>query len=155
LEETLQVEIARAARAKSPLTLVMCDVDHFKRFNDDFGHEAGDHVLQAVTAEMRNHFREGDVVCRFGGEEFTVIAPGATPEAMAPRIERLRKAIAELQLRLGSTSLGSVSMSFGLARLTDEMLRDGSTLLQTADEALYRAKREGRNRAILADQIAA
>jgi diguanylate cyclase (GGDEF)-like protein len=155
LEESLKTEIARSSRSHAPLTVVMCDVDHFKRFNDEHGHEAGDHVLKAVAAEMQTHFRDGDVVCRFGGEEFTVIAPGATPDALSRRVENLRVAITKIQLRVGAQALGSVSMSFGLASFSDGMASDGSTLLQAADEALYRAKREGRNRAVVAEPLAA
>nr|WP_177200173.1 diguanylate cyclase [Sphingomonas rubra] len=149
MEETLKLEIARASRSGTPLSLVMCDVDHFKRFNDEFGHDAGDAVLQGVAAEMRSRFRDGDVVCRFGGEEFTIIAPGTTADALAGRVEAVRRAIAELTVRHGGRSLGSTSMSFGIATWTDAMARDGSTLVQAADVALYQSKREGRNRATI------
>ena len=149
MEEALKLEIARAARSRSPLSLVMCDIDHFKRFNDEFGHDAGDAVLQTVTAEMRSRFRDGDVVCRFGGEEFAIIAPGTTAEALAGRVEIVRQAIAELNVRHSSRTLGSTSMSFGIATWSDAMDRDGSMLIQAADMALYQSKREGRNRATI------
>lgn len=149
MEETLKLEIARASRTGTPLSLVMCDVDHFKRFNDEFGHDAGDAVLQVVAAEMCSRFRDGDVVCRFGGEEFTIIAPGTTADALAGRVEVVRRAIAELTIRHGSRSLGSTSMSFGIATWSPTMTRDGSTLIQAADMALYQSKREGRNRATI------
>ena len=149
MEEALKLEIARASRSGSPLSLVMCDIDHFKRFNDEFGHDAGDAVLQTVAAEMRSRFRDGDVVCRFGGEEFTIIAPGTTAEALAGRVEVVRQAIAELNVRHGNRVLGSTSMSFGIATWSDIMDRDGSTLIQAADMALYQSKREGRNRATI------
>ena len=149
MEETLRLEIARASRSGAPFSLVMCDVDHFKRFNDEFGHDAGDVVLQAVAAEMRSRFRDGDVVCRFGGEEFTIIAPGSAAEALAGRVEAVRQAIAELKVRHGGRILGSTSMSFGIATWTDTMARDGTTLIQAADMALYQSKREGRNRATI------
>jgi diguanylate cyclase (GGDEF)-like protein len=149
MEETLKLEIARASRADTPLSLVMCDVDHFKRFNDEFGHDAGDAVLQVVAAEMRSRFRDGDVICRFGGEEFTIIAPGTTADALAGRVEVVRRAIAELTVRHNNRSLGSTSMSFGIATWSNTMARDGSTLIQAADVALYQSKREGRNRATI------
>ncbi|SFO30056.1 diguanylate cyclase (GGDEF) domain-containing protein [Sphingomonas sp. OK281] len=149
MEEALKLEIARASRAGSPLSLVMCDIDHFKRFNDEFGHDAGDAVLQTVAAEMRSRFRDGDVVCRFGGEEFTIIAPGTTAEALAGRVEVVRQAVAELNVRHGNRTLGSTSMSFGIATWSDVMDKDGATLIQAADMALYQSKREGRNRATI------
>lgn len=149
MEEALKLEIARTSRSGSPLSLVMCDIDHFKRFNDEFGHDAGDAVLQTVAAEMRSRFRDGDVVCRFGGEEFTIIAPGTTAEALAGRVEIVRQAIADLTVRHGNRTLGATSMSFGIATWTDAMARDGSTLIQAADMALYQSKRDGRNRATI------
>lgn len=149
MEEALALEIARTARSGVPLSLVMCDVDHFKRFNDEFGHDAGDAVLKAVAAEMAAHFRDGDVVCRFGGEEFTVIAPGTTATALRDRVELVRQAIAGLTLKHGERPLGPTSVSFGLATWNETMARDGSSLIQVADAALYRAKREGRNRIVV------
>lgn len=146
MEETLALEIARTSRSGSPLSVVMCDVDHFKRFNDEFGHDAGDAVLQAVAAEMRSRFRDGDVVCRFGGEEFTVIAPGTSASTLAARVDAVRQAISELTVHQGGRTLGSLTMSFGIATWEDSMERDGSTLIKGADAALYRAKRDGRNR---------
>ena len=149
MEEALTLEIARAGRSREPLSLVMCDVDHFKRFNDEFGHDAGDVVLKSVAAEMRSRFRDGDVVCRFGGEEFTIIAPGTTAEALMNRVETVRQAIAELVVRHNGKALGSTSMSFGIATWTNTMTRDGSTLIQAADAALYQAKRAGRNQVLI------
>nr|WP_206046100.1 diguanylate cyclase [Novosphingobium panipatense] len=149
MEETLALEIARATRTGSPLSVVMCDVDHFKRFNDEFGHEAGDAVLQAVAAEMRSRFRDGDLVCRFGGEEFTIIAPGSSAGVLAKRVEAVRQAISELMVSQGGRTLGSTTMSFGIATWEESMERDGSTLVKAADAALYRAKRDGRNRVVL------
>jgi diguanylate cyclase (GGDEF)-like protein len=148
MEETLALEIARASRSGAPLSVIMCDVDHFKRFNDEFGHDAGDAVLQAVAAEMQRLFRDGDVVCRYGGEEFTIIVPGCSVEILTERVERVRQAITELNVQRAGVTLGATSMSFGIARWDESMARDGSTLVQAADAALYRAKREGRNRAV-------
>lgn len=149
MEEALTLEIARASRSGAPLSLVMCDVDHFKRFNDEFGHDAGDIVLQAVAAEMRSRFRDGDVVCRYGGEEFTVIAPGTSADALMNRVEEVRQAISELAITRNGRTLGGTSMSFGIATWATNMARDGSTLMQAADSALYQAKRDGRNRALI------
>ncbi|WP_043604971.1 diguanylate cyclase [Novosphingobium sp. Rr 2-17] len=145
MEETLALEIARASRSGSPLSLVMCDVDHFKRFNDEYGHDAGDAVLQAVAVEMRSKFREGDVVCRFGGEEFTIIAPGSSAQVLASRVQAVRQGISELMVQQGGRILGTTTMSFGIATWDEGMDREGSALIKAADAALYRAKRDGRN----------
>lgn len=149
MEETLELEIARAARSGTPLTVVMCDVDHFKRFNDEFGHDAGDAVLQAVAGVMRSRFRSSDVVCRFGGEEFTILAPGTAAAAMLQRVEFVRDAVARLNATHQGQRLGSTTMSFGIATWEGCMPRDGAALVKAADAALYRAKREGRNRTIV------
>jgi len=149
MEETLTLEIARSARSGGPLSLVMCDIDHFKRFNDEFGHDAGDAVLQAVAAELKKLFRSGDVVCRFGGEEFTIITPGTTAQVLMERVEQVRKAIGEINVRQKGRTLGLISMSFGIASWTSGMDGDGQALIQAADIALYQAKREGRNRVIV------
>jgi diguanylate cyclase (GGDEF)-like protein len=149
LEETLALEMARASRSGTPLTVVMCDVDHFKRFNDEFGHDAGDQVLQTVAGELRRRFREGDVVCRFGGEEFLVIAPATDVAALRARVEDVREAVSLLAVRQGERTLGSVTMSFGLASWAPGMDREGLALLKAADAALYAAKREGRNRVVI------
>lgn len=151
MEETLTLEIARSARSGTPLSLVMCDIDHFKRFNDEFGHDAGDAVLQAVAAELKKLFRSGDVVCRFGGEEFTIIAPGTTAQVLMDRVEQVRHAISEINVRQKGRTLGLTSMSFGIASWTPGADSNGQALIQAADAALYQAKREGRNRVIVND----
>jgi diguanylate cyclase (GGDEF)-like protein len=152
MEETLEVEIARAARSGAPLSVVMCDVDHFKRFNDTFGHEAGDVLLRAVSALIQTHFRNGDVACRYGGEEFAIIAPGAEMDHLARRAERLGTAIRDLAVHHAGQPLGQVPMSFGIASMTAGVIQDSGTLIRTADAALYQAKHLGRDRVVLADQ---
>ncbi|WP_245654075.1 sensor domain-containing diguanylate cyclase [Novosphingobium rosa] len=153
MEETLALEIARSTRSGQPLSVVMADVDHFKRFNDEFGHDAGDTVLQVVSAEMRSRFREGDVICRYGGEEFTIIAPGTTAATLAARVDAIRQSISELTVNRGGQMLGTVTMSFGIATWEESMERDGSTLISAADSVLYQAKREGRNRVIVNKRV--
>jgi diguanylate cyclase (GGDEF)-like protein len=155
LEETLALEMARASRSGAPLTVVMCDIDHFKRFNDDFGHDAGDQVLQTVAGELRRRFRDGDVVCRFGGEEFVVIAPATEVSVLRARVEEVREAVSLLTVRQGERALGSVTMSFGLASWAPGMDREGLALIKAADAALYAAKREGRNRVMIDPQALA
>jgi diguanylate cyclase (GGDEF)-like protein len=156
MEEALALEISRAVRSNEPLSVVMCDIDHFKRFNDEFGHDAGDLVLQAVGHELGNRFRDGDIVCRFGGEEFVIIAPGSTPEDLRNRLDIVRSAISALNLRHNDQPLGNLTMSFGVARWrgVGDQDRAGQQVLKAADEALYRAKREGRDRVVLAETAA-
>jgi diguanylate cyclase (GGDEF)-like protein len=149
MEETLALEVARSARSGAPLSLIMCDVDHFKRFNDEFGHDAGDAVLQIVAAELRSRFREGDVICRFGGEEFTIIAPSTEPEALAARAEVVRQIISEVAVQQAGRTLGSVTMSFGVAAWQQGMDREGAALIKAADIALFEAKRQGRNKVVV------
>jgi diguanylate cyclase (GGDEF)-like protein len=145
LEESLELELARARRSKAPLALIMADIDHFKRFNDGYGHDAGDAVLRIVAQTLKSQIRGSDIACRFGGEEFTLIMPEAALEAARKKTESLRQAIASLVLSHAGQSLGTITMSFGVA-IYPEHGSDSTGLLQAADSALYRAKNEGRNR---------
>jgi len=154
MEEALALEVARSMRSGEPLSVVMCDIDHFKRFNDEFGHDAGDLVLQAVGHELGNRFRDGDIVCRYGGEEFTIIAPGTTPEALQKRLEIVRQAVSSLTLQKHDQVLGNLTMSFGVASWQGDNDRTGHKALKAADAALYRAKHEGRNCVVVADSLA-
>ena len=149
MEEALALEVARASRADTPLCVVMCDVDHFKRFNDEYGHDAGDAVLALVASELGERFRDGDIVCRYGGEEFTIIAPGTTKEDLLRRVENVREAMSKLSPRLRNQLLGSITMSFGISQWNPDMERTGADLLKHADAALYQAKRDGRNRTVM------
>ena len=112
------------------------------------------HEDPASVEHRGGRFRDGDVVCRFGGEEFTIIAPGTSAVVLADRVEIVRQAISELMVNQGGRTLGSTTMSFGVATWEESMERDGSTLIKAADAALYRAKREGRNRVVLAEMRA-
>jgi diguanylate cyclase (GGDEF)-like protein len=150
MEESLHREIAAAERKGYQLGLVMMDVDHFKRFNDTFGHDAGDVLLREVANILKLNSRVSDIACRFGGEEFVIIYPETSPEFVMQRAELLRQAIAAMQLKHFGRSLGEVTASFGVASYPEH----GTTiqeLLKAADEALYRAKGEGRNRCLMAD----
>jgi diguanylate cyclase (GGDEF)-like protein len=146
LDEVLSREIYRARRRASPLCLAMIDIDYFKRFNDDYGHDAGDEVLRQIGREMRENLRQSDIACRFGGEEFAVVIPDAALNDILPRMEELRVLISALHLTNGhGAALPSLTVSIGIAEFsagTD----DPERLLKRADQALYRAKAEGRNR---------
>lgn len=141
-------ELARCAAQSKPAALISLDVDHFKTFNDSHGHEAGDSVLKALAGVLQTMFRQADVSCRLGGEEFVVMLPGCGAERAMERAEQLRQAIEAMQLRHRSEVL-HVTVSAGLAVLTEasESLQE---LLHRADEALYAAKSAGRNRVMAA-----
>ncbi len=145
LEETMQREELRAARNKSPLSVVMLDIDHFKTFNDSHGHQAGDQVLQLLGETLRDAIRGDDIACRYGGEEFTLILPGASREHAVQRAEQVRVAISKLPIRIGGRTLESISASLGVATYPEDG-DDWTRVLHAADAALYRAKQQGRNR---------
>ena len=153
MEEALALESGRAERSGAPLSIVMCDVDHFKRFNDGHGHEAGDILLAAVAGLIQSHFRTGDIVCRYGGEEFTVIAPGACSALVQERVEALRMAIRDLTIDHHGRKLGPVTMSFGIDTWSVGGDRSMSTLVLEADRALFKAKRLGRDRMEIASPL--
>lgn len=150
LEETLEREISRAQRRDLPLSLVMLDIDHFKRLNDTFGHQIGDEVLRQVARVLMAEIRAGDLACRYGGEEFTLILPEAQPADAAIRVDHVREAIANHPMTTGQRSYGPVTVSFGVAGFPVHGA-SGEALIRAADAALYRAKRNGRNRVEIAD----
>ena len=143
----LSLELERGLRDGSALTLLMLDVDRFKKFNDTFGHQIGDRVLQNVARTLAEHVRKIDYVARYGGEEFTVIAPNTSLGQGAELAERLRKAIAATPVNYGQEEL-SVTVSVGVASLSSisEPIKEAPLILQKADRLLYQAKCNGRNR---------
>ena len=149
LEETLDLELHRAARRSEPISAVMFDVDHFKRYNDLHGHDAGDAVLRALGGLVQRHIRAGDVACRYGGEEFLLLQPGLSAHDALSRAETLRKAVSLLSLEHNGVALGSITVSLGVATYPEHAL-GRAALLKRADEALYKAKRAGRDRVVAA-----
>jgi diguanylate cyclase (GGDEF)-like protein len=148
-EETLDREIHRAARSAESLAVLMLDVDHFKRFNDTFGHEAGDQVLCEIGKVLTSHTRASDVVSRMGGEELLVVLPGARGEDAERKAQELRAEISKLRIVHAGRDLGEVTISIGVA-LHPQHGAASSELLRVADAALYAAKREGRDRVVVA-----
>jgi diguanylate cyclase (GGDEF)-like protein len=148
LDETLPRELQRARRHQHSLCLVMLDIDHFKYFNDTFGHDAGDTLLRAVGAFLQRNTRGEDVVCRYGGEEFILVMPGASLESMRLRTEEIRRGIQALHIQHEGRQLGTVTASLGVA-LFPHHSRSASDLVRAADMALYDAKRTGRNRVVI------
>jgi diguanylate cyclase (GGDEF)-like protein len=170
-DSALDHEWRRACRSKSPLSLLLMDVDHFKRFNDHYGHQAGDDCLRSVASALAAASRRpGEVVARYGGEEFAVILPACDQEAALGFAEKLRASVVALQIpHAASDTASEVTISIGVANLTLDCIalgkdhpgwsgpcptvdtcREGAeTLIAAADAALYEAKRAGRNRIAL------
>ncbi len=144
----MQEEYSRAVRAEAPLGLLMLDLDHFKAVNDVYGHLVGDRVLRAVARACRRVIREGDVLVRYGGEEFLVLLPGAGIDDVAQIGERIRRAVAETSVAEGDQRI-SVTVSLGGATY-GEGSASAEQLVARADSALYGAKAEGRNRLLVA-----
>jgi diguanylate cyclase (GGDEF)-like protein len=144
VSELLSSMLARAARERSSLTLIMVDIDHFKMINDQWGHLAGDSVLQEVAHRLRTIARQSDVVGRYGGEEFIIILSGCAGSAAIGMANRLRAGIGDRVFSVDATAL-RVTCSIGVSWTRDGQYRD-QQLMQEADDALYQAKQAGRNR---------
>ena len=147
LDETLKRELSRAKRESYQLCVILLDLDFFKKINDTYGHLAGDEVLKTFAKIMQDHAREGDVACRYGGEEFMLMLPKMPTATAIDRANTLREKFAATKIPFGDSMIGT-TLSIGIAiypmhgATTDE-------LTNNADKALYIAKHEGRNRAIL------
>ncbi len=149
MEESMQRELIRAGRQGKEVGVIMMDIDHFKRFNDTFGHDGGDALLRKLGKFFQKHVRGSDIACRYGGEEFTLILPEASLEVTQQRAEQILAAVRDLRVHQGQKVLDPITLSLGVAVFPSH----GSThraLLQAADVALYRAKETGRDRVCLA-----
>lgn len=144
LEESLNREESRARRRDQSLGIMMIDIDYFKRFNDQFGHAAGDAVLRAVGRHMLSLARGEDILCRYGGEEFVLVMADASPATVRERAERIRRGVQLLEIECDGRMLGRVTVSIGIAMYPDRD-KSGLAVLQAADAALYRAKQLGRD----------
>ncbi len=149
LEEMLEREVRRAGRAQQSLGILMIDLDHFKTFNDSYGHEAGDAVLRETGASLTKGIRAEDFVCRFGGEEFVVILPTADLESALARAERLRLKMRELTIVHQGKSMGMITISVGVAAFPQHGTSP-KELMAAADTALYEAKHRGRDQVVAA-----
>lgn len=150
LEESLGRELELASRKRQSVAVLFLDLDHFKKFNDTFGHAAGDMVLQSLADLFRNFFRSTDICCRYGGEEFAIVLPESSSEDAAIRAEALRAEIKHLRLQYKKQTLGPLSISAGVAAFPAH----GSTsdeLLKIADQCLYQSKARGRDVVTVAD----
>jgi diguanylate cyclase (GGDEF)-like protein len=151
--ETCRREFSRAARTDQSISILSIDIDHFKKYNDNHGHDAGDLVLRAVGNCLENLFRNEDIPCRFGGEEFVVILPGADADAALRRAEQLRSKVEDIVVRYLEKNLPRITVSIGVAVFPDAG-DNPQVVLKAADEALYRAKERGRNRVELSGTAA-
>ena len=148
--ETLEREVSRSERSNKPLSVLMIDIDHFKRYNDTHGHEAGDHVLRQVGAVFRQSVRRSDIASRYGGEEFVIVLPDADSADAERCADKIRNRIAGLGLDFRGEQLGQITISVGIAAYP-EAASDGEALIANADIALYRAKAAGRNCVVMAE----
>jgi diguanylate cyclase (GGDEF)-like protein/PAS domain S-box-containing protein len=154
MHDFLERELLRARRTNRSFAVMFIDLDHFKRFNDSFGHDAGDFVLQSFTKALTNHFRGSDVICRYGGEEFALVLPDSSLNHAEMRSDDLRTKVKKLVISHRETPLGPITCSIGIA----EFPVDGSTaeeLLRVADKCLYEAKTQGRDRTVTRDKLLA
>lgn len=145
----LHEEFDRAVRMDSPLGVLMMDIDHFKQVNDTYGHLVGDRILIAITRIAKTILRDGDVLIRYGGEEFLAVLPAASTEDLRLVGERLRRAIEDASVTDGSQTI-RVTASLGASAYPNQNVKKEDELVQLADAALYQAKDSGRNRLILA-----
>ena len=146
-DDRLDAEWRRCARLGSPLSVVAIDIDHFKLFNDTYGHQAGDEVLRSVAqAASACVSRPGDVLARTGGEEFICLLPHAQREGATAVAERIRQAVGALEIPHTGSDIGRVTVSLGVASVHPDQADTSADLLRAADRALYRAKADGRDR---------
>jgi diguanylate cyclase (GGDEF)-like protein len=148
MAEVLAQELFRAKRQSTQLALVMLDIDHFKQFNDSFGHDGGDAILRELGKYLKSEVRGSDVVCRYGGEEFMLMLAPAALEGVRARAEQLRDGVKRLSLHHAHKNLGTITISLGIAIFPDHA-SEAETLIKAADIALYQAKQAGRDRVVV------
>ncbi|WP_375322651.1 GGDEF domain-containing protein [Aliivibrio logei] len=151
-EETINQEIMRAHRHKQEMSILMLDLDHFKRFNDNYGHDAGDYVLKTIGSLLLNTMRGEDTICRLGGEELAIILPNTGAEGALHAAKSLCEAVSDLHLAIKELSLGKLSVSIGIATYPKNGLQSDD-LTKLADIALYEAKGRGRDQACHYDEL--
>lgn len=157
-ETRLEEEISRSLRYNSPISLMILDIDHFKKVNDNYGHQAGDWVLTQFAALLKDNVRKADVPARWGGEEFAVILTESTVSQARMAAEKVRRNVESSEFNIPDGRSIPVTVSVGVASLDmisgDEVGNEADVLVKTADDALYRAKQEGRNRTVVASDQA-
>jgi diguanylate cyclase (GGDEF)-like protein len=151
MEESFERELHRAARSETPaVSFMMIDIDHFKKINDTFGHDAGDMVLRELSHILTGKSRKYDIACRFGGEEFVLCLPGACREIAVRRATEIRDSVKRLSLHYEGRDMGVITISVGISIYPD-LGETPAELMKKADQALYQAKENGRDRVVLAE----
>jgi diguanylate cyclase (GGDEF)-like protein len=144
-EEELSAETQKAFENQSNLSIIMVDIDHFKKVNDTFGHDGGDKVLRNLASLLKNSVRKHDTVARYGGEEFVLLLPGAPVDPTNMVAERIRRLVEDTPFDVGQTQI-RITISLGISNFPIHRVKSKEELLKMADLALYDAKRGGRNR---------
>ena len=153
LHVRLQEELASAKRHERPTSIVLFDIDHFKKVNDKYGHPVGDQALQLIGKTIQSTLREGEIAARVGGEEFALLLPSTSAELAAAAAERIRRSVGEVAVRTKNDQALTVTMSAGVACANHYDAQDAAALYSRADQALYRAKEQGRDRVIVETTI--
>jgi diguanylate cyclase (GGDEF)-like protein len=143
----LQEDFGRASREQSALSVVMVDIDHFKNINDNYGHLVGDKAIMLIASILKKTLRDGDIVVRYGGEEFLMILQGASSKDAAEVSERIRHKVEDSTLNVGEQQIG-MTVSIGVCGYPETNVADEVSLIDKADQALYHAKQTGRNRVV-------
>ncbi|HFD2272945.1 TPA: diguanylate cyclase [Legionella pneumophila] len=152
LEDFLFKQLHQAERTKASFAILMLDLDHFKKINDTFGHDAGDLVLKELGQILNNDIRLGDIAARYGGEEFVLLLYDINAQAAKMKAENLRSAISNLQVKYGAQPVGQITASIGISVYPDDA-KSPAEVIEAADKALYQAKNKGRNKVILFSEI--
>ena len=151
-QDTLRNQMEISRRYDQPFSLIIIDIDFFKKFNDTYGHQAGDAVLKQVAQTLKKNSRTTDFVCRYGGEEMSIILPNTKAEEALFNANRICKAVAEKEFQLNSTDTANVTISVGVATFPDNA-QTAQELIEHADKGLYYAKEHGRNQVVKIDTI--
>jgi diguanylate cyclase (GGDEF)-like protein len=151
MEESLDRELKRASRAGQQLGLIMIDIDHFKQINDSHGHDVGDSVLSALGEFLKGRIRGEDIACRFGGEEFMLILPEATPEVTKQRALEIVADFKSIRINDGKGGVPTPTLSAGVATFPDDGT-NRNAIIRAVDEMLYQAKEQGRDRVVAAHE---
>ncbi len=145
IEELMQVSV----RDNAPLSLIMLDIDRFKRINDSYGHDIGDIVLKELANKLIDTLRQSDVVTRIGGEEFAIVFPNTNLDSAYKTSEKIRKSIENMSINIRDEVIIRFTISIGVTQFDKDIDKNLNTILKRADQAMYKAKNTGRNRVII------